>query len=70
MSKKQTAWSRSYVERAYDRIAVTVPRGRKADIEAFLVEDPEHHSLNGLINDLLREKLGIPVEEWKKAPGE
>ena len=34
MPKKQTEWSRNYNEKAYDRLAITVPKGQKAVIEA------------------------------------
>ena len=64
MPKKQTEWSRAYNAKAYDRLNIVIPRGRKADIEAFAILTGE--SVNGLINSLLREAVGMSEEEWKR----
>ena len=64
MPTKQTIWSRNYAERAYARLAVTIPKARKDDVERFAVSKGE--SVNGLINRLLRTELRISEEEWKK----
>ena len=63
MPKKQTEWTRAYNEKAYDRLAVTIPKGRKITVE-------EHAqrmglSVNGLVNQLLRTELGLSEENWK-----
>ena len=63
MAKKQTEWSRAFNEKAYDRLAVTVPKGRKATVEALAAERKQ--SVNGLINELLRAAAGLTEEEWK-----
>jgi hypothetical protein len=63
MPKKQTGWSRAYNEKAYDRLAVTIPKGRKTAVEAFAKERGE--SVNGLINGLLRGVMGLSEDEWK-----
>lgn len=63
MAKKQTEWSRAFNEKAYDRLAVTVPKGRKATVEAIAAERGQ--SVNGLINELLRAAAGLTEEEWK-----
>ncbi|MBR5224808.1 MAG: antitoxin [Clostridia bacterium] len=65
MPKKQTEWTRAYNEKAYDRLAVTIPKGRKTTVE-------EHAqrmglSVNGLVNQLLRTELGLSEENWKHA---
>ena len=41
-----------------------MPKGRKAEIEAYARAAGE--SVNGLVNALLREKLGQSEEEWKR----
>lgn len=64
MGKKQTDWSRAYNERAYDRLAITVPKGRKAAVDAYAKERGE--SINSLVNALLRDALGLSEDEWKK----
>lgn len=64
MPKKQTNWTRAYNEKAYDRISVTVPKGRKQAIEAHAEKAGE--SVNGLINKLLRENMGLSDADWKQ----
>lgn len=64
MSKKQTNWTRAFNERAYDRLAITVPKGRKDDIEARVKS--EGKSINGMVNILLRDYLGFTDAEWKE----
>ncbi|MBQ6175409.1 MAG: antitoxin [Clostridia bacterium] len=66
MPKKQTEWSRAYNEKTYDRLAITIPKGRKADVETLASKAGE--SVNGLINSLLRDAMGKTEEEWKSKP--
>lgn len=68
MAKKQTEWTRAYNEKAYDRLAITIPKGRKAKVEAYAQSVGE--SVNGLVNLLLREAMGVSDAEWKKADAE
>ena len=68
MVKKQTEWSRAFNEKAYDRLAITIPKGRKADVEA--VAKSQGKSINGLVNALLREAVGMSEEEWKEVQKE
>lgn len=65
MPKKQTEWTRAYNEKAYDRLAITVPKGRKAAIEGHAKS--KGLSVNGLVNDLLRADMGLSDEAWKGA---
>lgn len=55
-----------YVKNNYDRLAITIPKGRKGTIEAYAKEHGE--SINGLVNTLLRELVGLTEEEWKNVP--
>lgn len=68
MVKKQTEWSRAYNEKAYDRVYVTVPKGRKATIEAIAAAHGK--TVNAYINDLLRAAAGLTEEEWKEGQKE
>lgn len=64
MAKKQTEWTRSYNEKAYDRLAITIPKGRKEAVEAHA--DSKGLSVNGLVNNLLRADMGLTEGEWKE----
>lgn len=68
MAKKQTEWSRSFNEKAYDRLAITIPKGRKAVVEALAAERGE--SVNGLVNRLLRIEAGFTEARWKETTKE
>ena len=63
--KKQTEWTRAFNEKAYDRLAITIPKGRKQAVEAFSKDHGK--SVNGLVNDLLQNALGMTDEQWKAA---
>lgn len=63
MAKKQTEWSRAFNEKAYDRISITIPKGRKSLVEAHAKSKGE--SVNGLVNSLLRADMGLSEGEWK-----
>ncbi len=64
MPKKQTEWTRAYNEKAYDRLSITIPKGRKQVIEAHAKQIGE--SVNGIVNRLLRAELGLSEDEWKQ----
>lgn len=63
-TKTSSAVKQRYNEKAYDRLAITIPKGRKETIEAYAKQ--EGISINGLVNRLLRETIGMSEEEWKK----
>lgn len=66
MDKKRKAkWQNDYIARAYDRINLTVPKGRKSTIEALASEHNE--SVTGFINGLLRHAAGMTEKEWKES---
>lgn len=65
MEKKRKAkWQNDYIAKAYDRINLTVPKGRQADIKVYAEDNGE--SVNGLINRLLQAEMGLSEDEWKK----
>lgn len=62
--QKTTDYKRAFNEKAYDRLAITIPKGQKAQVEAHAKLRGE--SVNGLVNTLLREDMGLSEEQWKK----
>lgn len=68
MGKTSSAVKNRYNLKAYDRLAVTIPKGRKQAVEAFARERGE--SVNGLVNALLRAEMGVSEAEWKGSAGE
>ena len=65
-SKAQIKATNKYIAKAYDRLNIFIPRGWKADAEAHA--EQKGQSVNGLVNDLLREDMGVPPEAWKRKP--
>ena len=63
-TKAQQRAVNKYIKKNYDSLRIVVPKGRKAEIEAYARAAGE--SVNGLVNALLREKLGQSEEEWKR----
>lgn len=63
MGKTSSAVKNRYNAKVYDRIQIVVPKGRKAAIEAHAKSKGE--SVNGLVNALLREDMGLTEDEWK-----
>lgn len=66
MPTARTKANRKFNEKAYDRISITVPKGRKEAIEAHAKDKGE--SVNGLVNTLLRADMGLSMDEWKREP--
>lgn len=64
----QTDYKRQFGEKAYDRLAITIPKGRKAAVEAHA--KAKGKSVNSLVNSLLRADMGLTEEQWKAPPGE
>ena len=52
-----------YVRKMYDRLSITVPKGQKSNIETYAKANGI--SINCLVNNLLREALGISEMDWK-----
>lgn len=64
MGRTSSAVKNRYNAKAYDQLPIRVPKGRKADIEAYAQERGE--SVNGLVNLLLREAMQKSEEDWKR----
>ena len=63
-SKAQVKATNRYNAKAYDRIQIVVPKGKKAEVEAHAKSKGE--SVNGLVNALLRQDMGFSEDEWKQ----
>lgn len=59
-TKTSSAVKQRYNEKAYDRLAVTIPKGHKATIQA--AADKEGESINGFVNKAVLGRIGL--EEW------
>jgi len=60
MAERKAKWQNDYIARTYDRINLTVPKGKKEVIQAVAKQNGE--SVNALINRLIDaelERLGI-----------
>lgn len=60
MGKAQTRASNKYIEKAYDRINLTVPKGEKERIREHAESMGE--SVNGYINRLIEEDMKKGLE--------
>lgn len=67
-SKAQQRAVAKYMAANYDEIKIRVPKGRKADIEAYARKNGD--SINGMMNGILRNTLNLTEEEWKRSPEE
>ena len=63
VSKAQQKAVNGYISRNYDRINLTIPKGRKQAVEAHA--SSKGQSVNGLVNALLRADMGLSEGEWK-----
>ena len=55
MGKASTKAQNKYILKAYDRINLTVPKGRKAEIKAHA--DARGESVNGFVNRAIDEAM-------------
>lgn len=67
-SKAKIAANNRYTAKAYDRINLCVPKGRKSAIEARAEECKE--KVNSYLNRLIREDMGLTDAEWKDTQDE
>ena len=59
----QVDWSRDYSRRAYERLTVYLPRGRRDQVKAVLRE--MGMTPNAWINEQLRLLCGVAPDDWK-----
>ena len=55
VGKTSSAAKQRYNEKAYDRLAITVPKGRKEEIKAHA--DANGESINGFVNRAIDEAM-------------
>ena len=65
-TKAQQRAVNKYISNNYDRLNITIPKGQKEAVEAHA--SSKGQSVNGLVNDLLREDMGLSLEDWKGKP--
>ena len=63
--KPSTRAKNKYNAAKYDSLRIVVPKGRKANIEAYATAT--NQTINGLVNSFLRNALGMSEDEWKKS---
>lgn len=61
VSKAQQQAVQRYVKKNYDRVVLTLPKGRREDVRAYA--DSLDMSLNGFIVAAIEEKISKAVEE-------
>lgn len=64
MAKTSAAVKNRYAAKVYDQLRIVVPKGQKAAVEAHAKSKGE--SVNGLVNELLRQDMGLTEEQWKQ----
>lgn len=67
VNQKRTDQKRAYNEKNYARLNIVIPKGQKQAVEAHAASKGE--SVNGLVNALLREDMGLSEDEWKSPKG-
>jgi len=66
VSKAQQNATNKWIAKAYDRINLTVTKGRKEEIQAFAAQTGE--SVNGFINRAIGEAMGESPQQPAGAP--
>ena len=64
MGKTSSTVKNRWNKKAYDQLGIRVPKGRKDDIEAFAASKGQ--SVNGYVNALIRENMGVSECDWKR----
>lgn len=55
MAERKAKWQNDYISRTYDRVNLTMPKGRKEVIQAHA--EARGESLNAFINRAITEKM-------------
>ena len=60
MAKRKAVWQNNYIAKAYDRINLLTPKGKKADMQAYAAQNNE--SLNAFINRAIDDAMKKDTE--------
>lgn len=61
---QRTDYKRAFNEKNYARLNITIPIAKKQAVEAHAASKGK--SINALVNDLLREDMGLSEAQWKE----
>ena len=64
MGKTSFASKNKYNAKVYDQLPIRVPKGKRALIDQFARSQGK--SVNGMVNEMLYNAMGISEEEWKQ----
>lgn len=64
MTKTSNAAKDRWNAKTYDDLRIRIPKGRKNDVEAYAKH--MNVSVNSLVNNFLRQAIGMTDEDWKK----
>ena len=64
MTKTSNAAKDRWNAKTYDDLRIRIPKGRKNDVEAYAKY--MNVSVNSLVNNFLRQAIGMTDEDWKK----
>lgn len=67
MKPNTTEYKRAFSEEHYARISVTIPKQQENAVKAH--SKARGKSVNGLVNDLIREDMGLSEGQWKGKEG-
>lgn len=62
MGKTSSTVKNRYNAKAYEQLAIRVPKGRRKAIEAHA--NSKGQSINGYVNSLIRADMGVSEDEW------
>ena len=68
MKPNTTEYKRAFTDKHYARISVTIPKQQESAVKAH--SKARGKSVNGLVNDLIREDMGLSESQWKGEEGE
>ena len=66
MSKTSPTVKDRYNRKAYDRLNIFIPKGRREDIRAHAAD--EGTTINAVVNAALRDYIGVSEDEWRRRP--
>ena len=64
MGKTSFAARNKYNAKVYDQLPIRVPKGKRALIDQFARSQGK--SVNGMVNEMLYNAMGLSEEEWKQ----